>query len=53
VRGEIDNKFELLVANKSSLDYIQIVSFWKSSFLKNIASSLFQLELMMHLFGCR
>jgi hypothetical protein len=27
VRGEIDNKFELLVANKSSLDYIQIVSF--------------------------
>jgi hypothetical protein len=48
MRGEIDNKFELLVVNRSSLKYIQIVSF-----LKNIVSSLFQLELMLHLFGCR
>jgi hypothetical protein len=27
VRGEIDSKFELLVANKNSLEDIQIVSF--------------------------
>jgi hypothetical protein len=31
VHGEIDNKFELLVANENNLKYIQIVSFWKSS----------------------
>jgi len=30
--GEIDSKFKLFVANKSSLESIQIVSFWKSSF---------------------
>jgi hypothetical protein len=32
VRGEIDSKFELLVANRSNLEDIQIVSFLKSSF---------------------
>jgi hypothetical protein len=32
VRGEIDSKFELLVANGSNLEDIQIVSFLKSSY---------------------
>jgi hypothetical protein len=53
VCGEIDNKFELLVVDKSSLENIQIVRFLKSSFLKNIVFSFFQLELMLNLFGCR
>jgi len=53
VRGEIDSKFELLVANRSNLEDIQIVSFLKSSFKKNIIFGFFQLELMLHLFGCR
>jgi len=48
VCGEIDSKFELLVANGSSSEDIQIVSF-----LKNNAFGFFQLELMLHLFGCR
>ncbi len=52
VRGEIDNKFELLVVDESSLEDIQIVRFLKSSFFKNIVFSFFQLELMLHLFGC-
>jgi hypothetical protein len=53
VRGEIDNKFELLVVAKSSLKDIQIVRFFKSSFFLNIVFNFFQLELMLHLFGCR
>jgi hypothetical protein len=53
VRGEIDSKFELLVANKNSLEDIQIVSFWKSSFFLNIAFGFFQHVLMLHLFGCK
>jgi hypothetical protein len=32
MRGEIDNKFELLVVNRNNLEDIQIKSFWKSSF---------------------
>jgi hypothetical protein len=38
MRGEIDNKFEQLIANMNNLENIQIVSFLKSSFLKNIGS---------------
>ncbi len=53
VCGEIDSKFELLVTDGSNLEDIQIVSFWKSRFKKNIVFSFFQLELMVHLFSCR
>jgi hypothetical protein len=52
MHGEIDSKFELLVANRNSPKDIQIVNFLKSRFLKNIAFSFFQLELMVHLFSC-
>jgi hypothetical protein len=41
MHGEIDNKFELPVANGSGPENIQIESFWKSSFLKNIAFGFF------------
>jgi hypothetical protein len=53
VHGEIDSKFELLVANGNNPKDIQIVSFLKSSFFKNIVFAFFQLELMLHLFSCR
>jgi len=52
VRGEIDNKFELLVVNGSNPKDIQIVSLWKSTFLKIIVLGIFQLELIVHFFGC-
>jgi hypothetical protein len=51
VHGEIDNKFELLIADGSSPKDIQIGSFWKSRFFENIVFGFFQLELMVHLFG--
>jgi hypothetical protein len=53
VCGEIDNKFELLVVNGSNPKDIQIVSFWKSRFLKSIVLGIFQLELIVHFFGCK
>jgi hypothetical protein len=53
MRCEIDNKFELLVADGSSPEDIQIVSFSKSSFSRSIAFGFFRLEFMLHLFGCR
>jgi hypothetical protein len=45
VCDEIDSKFELLVANGNNPKDIQIVSFWKSRFLKTIAFGFFQLDL--------
>jgi len=53
VRDETDSKFELLIDDGNNPKDIQIISFLKSRFSKNITFGFFQFKLMVHLFGCR